>query len=67
MQRIIGTDVFSAEIYFLTQIPARIEPREVASVLAFRDASLGIIPSGSGNGLARELAIPFELKDIPLP
>jgi lipoprotein-releasing system permease protein len=34
VQRIIGTDVFSAEIYFLTQIPARIEPREVASVLA---------------------------------
>jgi YegS/Rv2252/BmrU family lipid kinase len=33
---------------------------EVASVLAFRDATLGIIPSGSGNGLARELLIPLE-------
>jgi YegS/Rv2252/BmrU family lipid kinase len=32
---------------------------EVASVLAFRDTPLGIIPSGSGNGLARELRIPF--------
>jgi diacylglycerol kinase (ATP) len=32
---------------------------EVASVLAFTDATLGIIPSGSGNGLSRELAIPF--------
>ena len=32
---------------------------EVASELAFRDAALGIVPSGSGNGLARELRIPF--------
>ncbi len=34
MQSIIGTDLFSAEIYFLTQIPARIDPDEVAVVLA---------------------------------
>ena len=33
---------------------------EVASELAFTDATLAIIPSGSGNGLSRELAIPFE-------
>ena len=31
---------------------------EVASVLAFREATLAIIPSGSGNGLATELLIP---------
>jgi diacylglycerol kinase (ATP) len=31
---------------------------EVASQLAFRDVSFGVIPSGSGNGLARELKIP---------
>jgi YegS/Rv2252/BmrU family lipid kinase len=31
---------------------------EVASVLAFREATLAIVPSGSGNGLARELGIP---------
>jgi YegS/Rv2252/BmrU family lipid kinase len=31
---------------------------EIASVLAFRDATLAIIPSGSGNGLARELHVP---------
>jgi len=34
IQSIIGTDLFSAEIYFLTQIPARVDPYEVGSVLA---------------------------------
>jgi diacylglycerol kinase (ATP) len=33
---------------------------EVASELAYTGASLAIIPSGSGNGLSRELRIPFE-------
>jgi lipoprotein-releasing system permease protein len=33
VQSIIGTDLFSAEIYFLTQIPARIDPQEVAVVV----------------------------------
>jgi YegS/Rv2252/BmrU family lipid kinase len=33
---------------------------EVASALAFSDAALGIVPSGSGNGLSRELSIPFD-------
>ena len=33
---------------------------EVASELAFRPETLAIIPSGSGNGLARELKIPFD-------
>ena len=30
---------------------------EVASALVFRDAVMGVVPSGSGNGLARELGI----------
>ena len=34
VQSIIGTNLFAAEIYFLTQIPARIDPNEVALVLA---------------------------------
>ncbi len=34
VQSIIGTQLFSAEIYFLTQIPARVDPDEVATVLA---------------------------------
>lgn len=33
---------------------------EVGSALAFHAASLAIVPSGSGNGLARELQIPRE-------
>jgi YegS/Rv2252/BmrU family lipid kinase len=33
---------------------------EVASTLAFTGVPLAIVPSGSGNGLARELRIPFE-------
>ncbi len=34
VQAVIGTDLFSAEIYYLTQIPARIDPYEVATVVA---------------------------------
>jgi lipoprotein-releasing system permease protein len=34
IQSIIGTDLFSAEIYFLTQIPARVDPYEVVAVVA---------------------------------
>jgi YegS/Rv2252/BmrU family lipid kinase len=33
---------------------------EVASALLHSDATLAIVPSGSGNGLARELRIPLE-------
>jgi diacylglycerol kinase (ATP) len=33
---------------------------EIGSALAFRDAALSLVPSGSGNGLARELGIPFD-------
>ena len=33
---------------------------EVASVLAFSNVAMGIVPAGSGNGLARELGLPFD-------
>jgi len=34
IQDIIGTNLFAPEIYFLTQIPARLDPYEVGSVVA---------------------------------
>ena len=34
VQSIVGIDLFNAEIYFLAQIPARIDAKEVVSVLA---------------------------------
>ena len=33
LQKIIGTDLFAAEIYFFTRIPARIDTSEVAAVV----------------------------------
>jgi diacylglycerol kinase (ATP) len=39
---------------------------EVAAGLAFTDAALGIIPAGSGNGLARMLAMPADPR-VALP
>lgn len=34
IQGLTGTELFAAEIYFLSQLPARIDPLEVASVVA---------------------------------
>ena len=33
---------------------------EVGTALAFSDVALALVPSGSGNGLARDLGIPFD-------
>src|SRR5207302_11470581 len=32
LQKVLGVELFSAEFYFFTRIPARIEPHEVATV-----------------------------------
>ncbi len=34
VQSMTGTDLFAAEIYFLSQLPAKVEPTEVATVVA---------------------------------
>ena len=34
LQNLTDTELFSAEIYFLSQLPAEIDPKEVASVVA---------------------------------
>jgi len=34
LEALTGTELFAAEIYFLTQLPARIDPGEVATVMA---------------------------------
>jgi len=36
---------------------------EVGRALAFSQTAMGIVPAGSGNGLARDLGIPFSPKD----
>ena len=36
---------------------------EVASALAFQEVPIGLVPSGSGNGLARELGVDFRPKE----
>ena len=33
LQRLTGTDLFSSEIYFLSQLPAKVEPAEVITVV----------------------------------
>lgn len=33
LQRLLGQDLFSAEIYFLSQLPAKVDPVEVATVV----------------------------------
>jgi len=33
LQRFTGNDLFSAEIYFLSQLPATVEPAEVAGIV----------------------------------
>jgi lipoprotein-releasing system permease protein len=34
LQKVIGTDLFAAEIYFFTRIPARLDSAEVAAVVS---------------------------------
>jgi lipoprotein-releasing system permease protein len=35
LSSVLGTDLFAADIYYLAQIPARVDPEEVVSVLIF--------------------------------
>ena len=53
LQGLTGTELFSAEIYFLSHLPARIEAMDVVSVVAM---GLVLSPRNSVPGVARGAA-----------
>jgi diacylglycerol kinase (ATP) len=57
--RVLATDALARGMDLVCAWGGDGTVNEVGSVLAFRHAALAIVPAGSGNGLARALAIPL--------
>jgi diacylglycerol kinase (ATP) len=57
--RELAQDCLNAETKYIVAVGGDGTVNEVASVLINSESSLGIIPTGSGNGLARSLGIPM--------
>ncbi len=54
MQDIVGVDLFNAEIYFFTRIPAQVYPSDVVTVVAM--ALRPVVPGDALPVLARGAA-----------
>ena len=69
LQKVIGTDLFAAEIYFFTRIPAQIETGEVAAIVAMalrharsQQQRIAVVVNVPTSSMAREadlLPVPY--------
>lgn len=59
--REIATEAVQLKIPYIISVGGDGTMNEIASALLYSESSLGIIPMGSGNGLARHLQIPLDV------